>query len=123
VSLQESAGANERDDERMKLTALFRKAFARYWITWAPMSLLSRFSVVSVFVGKWICKWKRWRKNETHYVISESIRQMFGPIITDAIAVEVQCGECLCRKVQMQMKEMTREWNSLRYFGKHSWDV
>jgi hypothetical protein len=34
---------------------------------------------------------------------------MFNPIITDAIAVEVQYGECLCRKVQVQMKEMTRE--------------
>jgi hypothetical protein len=45
----------EIDEQRMRITVLFRNASAKCCVPTAPVSLAKRFSVASVCVKKWRC--------------------------------------------------------------------
>lgn len=45
--------------------------------------------------------WYRWDENEDHSVISYCISQMLYSFLSNLIPREMQCGECLYKKLQM----------------------
>ena len=54
---------------------------------------------------RWVSVWKSWTASfmwkRTHCVVSKCSREMFCSFFSDFIVLEIECVECLCKKVDL----------------------
>jgi hypothetical protein len=65
-------------------------------------------------------KERKIRENETYFVSYESMSQLLKTISTDSIVAQIQCDQCLCGKMNVQMKKRQRVYKTPCYFRKHA---
>jgi hypothetical protein len=95
---------NAVTDERTWLTVLFCNALAKYCAPSAPIELLRRFSVMSVYIQQWKWQCDVGVHNVTYSIIVQCIGQILYPFITDLIIHNIQRYECLCWILIVKMR-------------------
>ena len=80
------------EEEKIRLTVLFRSAADKCSAPFSPILFQERFNSVSVCVKKIdVCLLCRRRENSTHCVVSKCSRQMFCSFLSDSIPSEIEC--------------------------------
>jgi hypothetical protein len=74
---------------------------------------------MSIYLKNWVSNIKRER--QCYFILLQSISKVLCSLVTDFIAIEVQCGECLGEVMNEKYKERMR---LLLYFvANHLQDV
>jgi hypothetical protein len=110
VSISKDSGAYAVDKKTICPTVLFCNAWPRCCAPSSPILFSARSSVVSVYIeGQWwICS--RWEDNLSYRVVLQCVTQILCPFITDIIFRKIECGECLYRRIVVNMQSIRRQF-------------
>ncbi len=114
---------NDADKRKKIFTLLFFRASARYRAPFLPIPFHGRFSAISVCVRRKRCTQQREKNKDTDLIIFQSTSQILGPFLTDFIACEIECDQCLCRKENVQTTETKEKRYSPYSFREHQLDI
>jgi hypothetical protein len=81
-----------RDREKRRITVLYTRALARYCAPSFAILLWTRFSNLSVYIKS---VQERDTQKENHFVLLQGIGKISCSLISNVVAKEIQCCECL----------------------------
>ncbi len=109
VSILIGNGVYAVDQKTSCLTVLLRSAWARCCAPSAPIPLVSRLRVVSVYIDWQWCICSRSEDKLSYRVFVQCLSKMLCPVSTDLVLAKIESGECLYWSIMVYMQSIRRQ--------------